>query len=173
LAAIFLSGQPEGQNRMAERFHSSISALHRRWAKLENEQHELTIAIAEVGIGSADLASMRKRQAKLLLDIEALKAEIRRALPTTIEDIIALLDVVLDHETDLACDIANNGSIDYPITAQLLGGAARLVPGFEFNSLRRWLSPTQFEELFPRPKNVTEPVECFGFGEPDENSGKA
>jgi crotonobetainyl-CoA:carnitine CoA-transferase CaiB-like acyl-CoA transferase len=29
-----------------------------------------------------------------------------------------------------------------------------LVPGFEFNSLRRWLSPTQFEELFPRPKKL-------------------
>ena len=155
---------------MVKRPHSSISALHRRWAKRENEHHELTITIAEVGVENADLASMRERQAKLLLDIEALKAEIRRALPATIEDIIAVLDVVLDHETDLARDIANYGSIDYPIIAQLLGAAARLVPGFEFNSLRSWLSPTQFEELFPRPKNVTGPVECFGFGQLDENS---
>ena len=92
--------------------HSSICALHRRWAKLENEHHELARAIAEVEIRSADLASLRERQARLLLDIQAVTAEIRRASATTIEDIIALLDVVLDHETDLAYDIANHGPID-------------------------------------------------------------
>jgi hypothetical protein len=41
----------------------------------------------------------------------------RQASPATIEDIVALLDLVLDHETDLACDIANYGPIDYPMTA--------------------------------------------------------
>ena len=115
--------------------HSSIVSLHRRWAKLENEHHELAAAIAEVEIGSADLASLRERQARLLLDIEAVTAEIRRASATTIGDIVALLDVVLDHETDLACDIANDGPIDYPMIAQLLRAATRLVPGFEVNSL--------------------------------------
>jgi hypothetical protein len=52
------------------------------------------------------------------------------------------------------------------MTAQLLRAAAPLVPGFEFNSLRRWLSPEQFEELFHRADNFTEPPERFGFGEP-------
>ena len=155
---------------MMKRTHSSISALHQRWAKLENEHHELAMAIEEVGIESADLAAMRERQERLLLDIEVLKAEIRQASPTTIEDVVALLDLVLDHETDLACDIANYGPIDYPMTAQLLRAVARLVPGFEFNSLRRWLSPVQFEELFPCAVEVAEPFECFGFGEPDEIS---
>ena len=154
---------------MTKRFHFSISALHRRWAELENEHHELAMVIAEVGIESPDLAPMRERQAKLLLDIEALTAEIRRASPTTIEDIVALLDLVLDHETDLACDIADYGPIDYPMTAQLLRAVARLVPGFEFNSLRRWLSPAQFEELFPRAVDVAGPVECYDFGEPDDS----
>jgi hypothetical protein len=155
---------------MIKRSHSSISALHRRWAELENEHHELATAIAEIGLESADLVPMRERQTRLLLDIEAQTAEIRRASPTTVEDVVALLDLVLDHETDLACDIANYGPIDYPMTAQLLRAAARLVPGFEFNSLRRWLSPAQFEELFPGAGDVAEPVECFGFGEPDESS---
>ena len=95
---------------MMKRTHSSISALHQRWAKLENEHHELALAIAEVGIGSAALASLRMRQARLLLDIEAVIAEIPRASATTIGDIIALLDIMLDHETDLACDIANDGA---------------------------------------------------------------
>ena len=128
------------------------------------------MAIAEAGIGSADLASLRERQARLLLEIEALTADIRRISPTTIEEIFALLDLVLEHETDLACDIANFGPIDYPMIAQLLRAAASLVPGFEFNSLRRWLSPAQFEEIFSRAENVTGAVECLGFGEPDENS---
>ena len=154
---------------MMKRTHSSISALHQRWAKLENEHHELALAIAEVGIQSADLASLRERQARLLLDIEAVIAEIRRASAMTIGDIVALLDIVLDHETGLACDIANDGSIDYPMIAQILRATARLVPGFEFNSLRRWLSPAQFEQLFPRAENGAGPAECFGFGELDES----
>jgi hypothetical protein len=154
---------------MIKRSHTSIYALHRRWAALENEHHELAMAIPEVGIESADLTRMRERQARLLLDIEALKAEIRRASATTIEDVVALLDLVLDHETDLAGDIAEYGPIDYPLTAQLLRAAAGLVPGFEFNSLRRWLSPAQFEELFQRAVDIIGPIECFGFGEPDES----
>jgi hypothetical protein len=155
---------------MIKRSHSSISALHRRWTELENEHHELATAIAEIGLEGAELVSMRERQARLLLDIEALTAEIRRESPATIEDIVALLDLVLDHETDLACDIANYGPVDYPMSAQLLRGAARLVPGFEFNSLRRWLSPAQFEELFLPAGDVAGSVECFGFGEPDQSS---
>ena len=155
---------------MINRSHSSISALHRRWAELENEHHDLAMAIAEVGIESADLVPMRDRQARLVLEIEALTAEIRRASPTTMEDIVALLDVVLEHETDLAGDIGDYGPIDYPMTARLLRAAARLVPGFEFNSLRRWLSPAQFAEVFPRAEDVAGPVECFGFDELDESS---
>src|SRR5215472_10789346 len=154
---------------MIKRSHSSISPLHRRWVELENEHHELATAIGGIGLESADLMPMRERQARLLLDIEALTAEIRRASPTTVEDVVALLDLVLDHETDLACDIAKYGPIDFPMIAQLLRAAARLAPGFEFNSLRRWLSPAQFMELFPGAGDVAEPVGCFGFGEPDES----
>jgi hypothetical protein len=164
-----VESQYEEQNRMTNRLHPSISALHRRWAKLENEHQELAMAIAEVETGTADAAAMRERQARVLLEIEALMAEIRGGSLTTLEDIVALLDIVLEHETDLACDIADSGPIDYPMTARLLRAAARLVPGFEFNSLRRWLSPEQFEEVFPCAEHVGGPAECFGSGDPDEN----
>jgi len=61
----------------------------------------------------------------------------RRA--TTTEDFLALLDVTLEHELDLASDIALYGPAHYPNITRLLRALARKVPEFEFNSLRRWL----------------------------------
>src|SRR5215813_14579536 len=91
---------------------------------------------------------MRERQARLLSKIDAVVEAIRHAPGTTIEDFIALLDVALEHELDLACDIAHYGPSDYPMIARVLRALAATVPGFEFNSLRRWLSsPGQFEQL--------------------------
>jgi hypothetical protein len=126
--------------------HPSISALHKQWVKLENEHHELAMAIERAG--GTDLTAMRERQVRLLLEIGAVVETIRDAPGTTAEDFIALLDVALEHELDLACDIAFYGPTDYPMTARLLRGLVRKVPGFEFNSLRRWLSlPGKYEEL--------------------------
>jgi hypothetical protein len=126
--------------------HPSISALHKLWVKLENEHHELAMAIEKAG--GADLTAMRERQARLLLRIGAVVAAIQDAPGTTVEDFISLLDVALEHELDLACDIAFYGPTDYPMTARLLRALACKVPGFEFNPLRRWLSlPGQFEQL--------------------------
>jgi hypothetical protein len=83
---------------------------------------------------------MRERQARLLLEINAIVAEIRDAPATTIEDFVVLLDVALEHEIDLAADIAFYGPSDYPMIARLLRALACRVSGFEFNSLRRWMS---------------------------------
>lgn len=106
---------------------------------------------------------MRERQSELLLEICSLVAEIRDAPATTAEDFIALLDVALEHELDLAGDIALYGPNDYPMTARLLRALARTVPGFEFNSLRRWLSaPGQFEQLM----GAAGQVEHIGFDKP-------
>ena len=86
---------------------------------------------------------------------------------------MALLDVTLEHELDLACDIAYYGPSDYPMTARLLRALVGAVPGFEFNSLRRWLSlPGQFEQLMGAAtpiiplQDTTSPTEQLGFGEP-------
>ena len=64
-------------------------------------------------------------QIELLLEITSIVAEIRDAPATTTEDFIALLDVALEHELDLACDIAYYGPSDYPMTARLLCASGR------------------------------------------------
>jgi hypothetical protein len=163
----------KGAKVVSERPHVSISALHKQWVKLEDEHHQLAIAIDEARTAGTDLAPMRQRQIKLLLEIASIVAEIRDAPATTTEDFIALLDVALEHELDLACDIAYYGPSDYPMTARLLRALAGTVPGFEFNSLRRWLSsPGQFEQLMGTPTTIaptrdeTNLIEQIGFGEP-------
>ena len=157
---------------MTERPCFSISALHKQWAKLENEHHQLAIAINEARTAGTDLAPMRQRQIELLLEITSIVAEIRDAPATTAEDFIALLDVALEHELDLACDMAYYGPSDYPMTARLLCALAGMVPGFEFNSLRRWLSlPGQFEQLMGAAtliaptQDETGLIAQIGFGE--------
>jgi hypothetical protein len=91
-------------------------------------------------------------------------AKIRNAPARTIEDFVAFLDVALEHELDLACDIACYGPADYPMFTRLLRVLAREVTVFEFNSLRRWLSPGQLQQLWgcdslPSRQNDAGPVE--------------
>jgi hypothetical protein len=143
---------------------SSISALHPVWAQLENEQHELAIAMQQAGTDAAAIDWMRERQAWLVLEISAVVAEIREATATTLEDYLALLDVALEHEIDLAGDIAFYGAKDFPMITRLLRALAETAPGFEFNSLRRWLSsPGQYEEVVG--DSHAEAAEPIGFGE--------
>jgi hypothetical protein len=143
---------------------SSISALHQLWARLENQQHQLAVTMQQAGIDTAAVESMRQQQAWLLLEISAVVAEIREAPATTLEDYLALLDVALEHELDLAGDIAFYGPKDFPMITRLLRALAQRAPGFEFNSLRRWLSsPGQYEEVVGDANpGATEPI---GFGE--------
>jgi hypothetical protein len=112
--------------------------LHRQWAKLEDEHNELAIAIDAAQASPADLVPMHERQANLLLEIAGLVAQIQDAPATTTEDFLALLDVALEHEVDLASDMAFYGAADFPIISRLLGILAGIAPSFEFTSLRRW-----------------------------------
>lgn len=138
--------------------HPSTSGLHKQWAKLENEHHELALEIDSARARGADLEPMREGQMRLLLQINALVAEIRDAPATTTEDFLALLDVAIEHELDLAPDIAFYGPADYPMISRLLRVLARMVPEFEFNSLRRWLSaPGQFEQLMGNASDQSNP----------------
>ncbi len=133
---------------MTQGAHATISELHELWANLENECHQLAIIIEEAGDGGADVKLLRDRQARLLLHISAVVAEIREAPATTLRDHLALLDVAIEHEIDLAAEIACYGASDFPMIMRLLRALARTVPGFEFNSLRRSLSsPGQFDQL--------------------------
>jgi len=128
--------------------YSSVSAWHKLWVRLENEHHELEAAIRQPGVGKAALERLRDRQAWLLLEISAVVAEMRDAPAATLEDYAALLDVAIEHEIDLAGDIACYGPADFPMITRLLRAVADRVPGFEFNSLRRWLgSPGQYDQV--------------------------
>jgi hypothetical protein len=153
---------------MTECPHSSVSVLQKQWAKLEDEHHELALAIDEARARKANLAPMRERQAELLREISSLVAKIRNAPARTMEDFVALLDVALEHELDLACDIACYGPADYPMITRLLRFLASKVPEFEFNSLRRWLSdPGQLQQLWgcnplPSRNNYAAPVKRAG-----------
>jgi hypothetical protein len=158
---------------MTDSPHCSISVLHNQWARLEDEHDELAMAIEAARAAGADLTSMHERQARLLLEVSSLVAEIRDAPATTLEDFLALLDVALEHELDLACDIAFYGPADYPMIGRLFRILARTAPGFEFNSLRRWLSaPGQLEQLMGAPAlaqsraNDAGSLEAIGFGDP-------
>jgi len=135
---------------MTESLDSSASALHKQWAKLEDEHHELAIAIDAARTKKAEVAQMRERQRSLLLEITSLVGKIQNAPATTIEDFVALLDVAFEHELDLACDLAFYGPADYPIITRLLRVLAREIPGFEFNSLRRWFSLSGHSEQLAR-----------------------
>ena len=136
---------------MTESLDSSASVLHKQWAKLEDEHHELAIAIDAARTKKAEVAQMRERQRSLLLKITSLVGKIQNAPATTIEDVVALLDVAFEHELDLACDLAFYGPADYPIITRLVRVLAHEIPGFEFNSLRRWLSLSgQSEQLVGR-----------------------
>lgn len=137
---------------MPESPQPSVFVLHKQWAKLENEHHQLAFEIDSARVRGAELELLRQRQTTLLLQIDALVAEIRDAPASTTEDFLALLDVALEHELDLASDIAFYGPADYPMITRLFRALAQKVPEFEFNSLRRWLSsPGQFEELVGEP----------------------
>ena len=156
---------------MSESPHSSTSVLHKQWAKLENEHHELGIAIGATQAKKADVALMRKRQESLLLEISSLVVNIRNAPATTIEDFLALLDVALEHELDLACEMAFYGLADYPIITRLLRCLAREAPGFEFNSLRRWLSVTgQFDQPMGRATDLETAQNGAVPDEPEESA---
>jgi hypothetical protein len=157
---------------MTECTHCSTSAsvLHKQWAKLEDAYHELAIAIDAARAKKAEVAQMRERQQSILLEITSLVSKIRNAPATTIEDFVALLDVALEHELDVACEMAHYGPADFPIITRLVRVLVHEIPGFEFNSLRRWLSLSgQFEELmghatqFETAQNDGGPEEPVGF----------
>jgi hypothetical protein len=138
----------QGERVVVEARYSSVSELHKLWARLEDEHQELETAMRRPRIGKAALARLRDRQAWLLLEISAVVAEMRDAPATTLEDYAALLDVAIEHEIDLAGDIACYGPADFPMITRLLRALADRVPGFEFNSLRRWLeSPGQYDRV--------------------------
>lgn len=156
----------QGERAVIEAAHCSISTLHKLWVRLENEHHELEATMRQPGVGKAALERLRDRQAWLLLEISSVVAQIRDAPATTLEDYAALLDVAIEHEVDLAGDIACYGPADFPMIIRLLRALAERVPGFEFNSLRRFLSsPGEYEQAVGKLAwDDDEPRKSIGYG---------
>lgn len=145
---------------MSKGARASTSELHKVWVRLEDECHELAKIMEQVQTAGADVRLLRDRQAQMLLEISAVVAEIRDAPATTLRDYLALLDVAIEHEIDLAIDIGFYGAADFPMITRLLRALVRTVPGFEFNSLRRSLSsPGQFEQLMDDGGEVGDTIE--------------
>jgi len=144
---------------VSEGAQASAANLHKLWLTMENECHRLAIAIGEAQAGGADVTLLRDRQARLLVQISSIVAQIRDAPAITLQDYLALLDVAIEHEIDLALDIAFYGADDFPMITRLLRALARTVPGFEFNSLRRAMSsPGQLDELMDCGIEEREPI---------------
>jgi hypothetical protein len=145
-------GGREGERALIKSTYRSVSALHKLWATLEDQHQELEIAIRQPGVRKAAAKLLRDRQASLLLEISVIVAEIRSAPATTLEDYAALLDVAIEHEIDLAGDIACYGPADFPMITRLLRALSERLPGFEFNSLRRLLSsPGEYAQVVAAP----------------------
>src|SRR5215472_1290470 len=118
----FLRGASRGDRALTEGAHNSMSELHRRWTDLENECNLLEGAIGIARSAGADVRLLRDRQARLLLEISAVVAQIRDAPAATLADYLALLDVAIEHETDLSIDMACYGPSDFPMFTRLLRG---------------------------------------------------
>jgi hypothetical protein len=156
----------KGECDLIEAAYRSVSVLHKRWTQLENEHHELEVTMRRPGLDKVALKRLRDRQACLLLEISGVVAEIRNAPAATLEDYAALLDVAIEHEIDLAGDIACYGPADFPMITRLLRALSERLPGFEFNSLQRWLSsPGQYEQVVGTPAwDGNRSCESIGFG---------
>jgi len=156
----------KGECDLIEAAHRSVSVLHKMWTQLENEHHELEVTMRQPGLDKVALERLRDRQACLLLEISGVVAEMRNAPAATLEDYAALLDVAIEHEIDLAGDIACYGPADFPMITRLLRALSERLPGFEFNSLQRSLSsPGQYEQVVGTPGwNGNPSCESIGFG---------
>jgi hypothetical protein len=156
----------KGECALIEAAHRSVSVLHKVWAELENEHHELEMTMRQPGLGKIALERLRDRQACLLLEISGVVAEIRNAPAATLVDYAALLDVAIEHEIDLAGDMACYGPADFPMITRLLRALSERLPGFQFNSLQRWLSsPGQYEQVVGTPaRDGNPPGKSIGIG---------
>ena len=85
---------------MSEGAQASAANLHKLWVTMENECHRLAIAIGEAQAGGADVTLLRDRQARLLVQISSIVAQIRNAPAITLQHYLALLDVAIEHQID-------------------------------------------------------------------------
>ena len=118
----------------------SVADLHRRCIALEDERRCLADEIVECRAAvTAGCQRLIEREAAVIREISSMLDRMQTAPVTTIDDIAALVDVVLDIEFDAPSpDLILN---ERPWTLRLLRALRRLAPDVEMSWLRRQSPP--------------------------------
>lgn len=121
----------------------SVADLHRRCIALEDERRSLADEIVERRAAvTAGCQRLIEREAAVIREISCMLDRMQTAPVTTIDDIAALVDLVLDIEFDAPSpDLILN---ERPWTLHLLRALRRLAPDVEMSWLRRQ-SPLGFD----------------------------
>jgi len=118
----------------------SVADLHRRCIALEDERRCLADEIVERRAAvTAERQRLIAREAAVIREIGSMLDRMQTAPVTTIDDIAALVDLVLDIEFDAPSpDLILN---ERPWTLRLLRALRRLAPDVEMSWLRRQSPP--------------------------------
>lgn len=118
----------------------SVADLHRRCIALEDERRCLADEIGERRAAvTAEARRLIEREAAVIREIGSMLDRMQTAPVTTVDDIAALVDLVLDIEFDAPSpDLILN---DRPWTLLLLRALRRLAPDVEMSWLRRQSPP--------------------------------
>ena len=118
----------------------SVADLHRRCIALEDERRCLADEIVERRAAeAAECRRLIEREAAVIREIGSMLDRMQTAPVSTIDDIAALVDLVLDIEFDAPSpDLILN---DRPWTLRLVRALHRLAPDVEMSWLRRQSPP--------------------------------
>jgi hypothetical protein len=132
--------EPMGDIAFADVCRVSIADLHRRCIALEDERRFLADQIVERPAAvTAECRRLIEREAAVIREIGSMLDRMQTAPVTTIDDIAALVDLVLDIEFDAPSpDLILN---DRPWTLRLVRALRRLAPEVEMSWLRRQSPP--------------------------------
>jgi hypothetical protein len=132
--------EPMGDIAFADVCQVSVADLHRRCIALEDERRFLADQIIERQAGvTAECRRLIEREAAVIREIGSILDRMQTAPVITIDDIAALVDLVLDIEFDASSpDFILN---DRPWTLRLVRALRRLAPDVGMSWLRRQSPP--------------------------------
>jgi hypothetical protein len=132
--------EPTGDIAFADVWRVSVADLHRRCIALEDERRCLADEIVRHRTAvTAESRRLMEREAAVIREIGSMLDRMQTAPVTTIDDIAALVDLVLDIEFEAPSpDLILN---DRPWTLRLVRALRRLAPDVEMSWLRRQSPP--------------------------------
>jgi hypothetical protein len=132
--------EPMGDIAFADVCRVSVADLHRRCIALEDERRCLADEIVEHRTAvTTECRRLMEREAAVIREIGSMLDRMRTAPVTTIDDIAALVDLVLDIELEAPSpDLILN---DRPWTLRLVRALRHLAPDVEMSWLRRQSPP--------------------------------